>query len=205
VSADRREQAPEAEPRDAEDPGRQAGVARILAAVEVPGVQAAEERRRVRPRVVAHIVVDVLEAGERDRAARGVTHMEAVVHVTVARPARVDEQVEPPGLDGQAAAEAVALDPAVARRLVVGVGDEGVDVVDRHAEVDRAPARDLAPADPALVPVVGTEVDEAGERLGVGDRGHAATMPAAIRSAIAAIVRLGFAPTGPGMIDPSAT
>jgi hypothetical protein len=61
-------------------------------------------------------------------------------------------------------------------RSWLGVGDEAFDVVDRHVEVDRAARPDLAPADPALVPVVGAEVDEPGERLAVGDRGHAATI-----------------------------
>src|SRR3954468_14342836 len=112
---------------------------------------------------------------------------------------------QPPPREPEPPAEPVAPHPPRGVGGVVRVGDEAVDVVDRHVEVQRATARDLAPADPALVPVVGAEVDDPGERLAVRDRRHAAAIPAAIRSAIAAIVRLGFAPTGPGMIEPSAT
>ena len=180
-------------------------VGRVLARLEVAGVEAAEQRRRVRPRVVEDVVVDVLEADERDRPPGGVARVQPVVHVAVARAAGVGEQVEPAPLDRKAPAEAVALHPSRARRDVLAVLDERVDVVDRDGEVDRAAAADLPPGDPALVPIVGAEVDEPGERLAVRDRGHPATISAAIRSAIAAIVRLGFAPTGPGMIEPSAT
>jgi hypothetical protein len=71
VRADRREQAPEAEAVDAQDPGGQPRVARVLVALEMPGVEAAEEGRRVRPRVVEGVVVGMpygpaLAPGARD-------------------------------------------------------------------------------------------------------------------------------------------
>ncbi len=204
AGADREEQAEEARARHAQDAGGEARVARVLAVLQMPGVEAAEQRRRVGPRVVEVVVVDVLEPDERDRPPGGVAGVQAVAHVPVPRAAGVDEQVEPARRDLERPAEAVAADPARAGREVLGPGDEVVDVVDLDGEMDRAVASDLAPAEPALVPVVGAEVDVSGERLAVGDRGHVATIAAAIRSAIAAIVRLGFAPTGPGMIEPSA-
>src|SRR3954447_26360158 len=102
-------------------------------------------------------------------------------------PASVSRLNQPASISRRPA-EAVAADPPRARGDALGVRDERVDVVDRDVEVDGAAAARLATRDPALVPFLGAEVDEPGERLAVGDARHAATIPAAIRSAIAAIV-----------------
>ena len=168
--------------------------------VDPPRVQAREQRRRVDPRVAKPAVLDLLEPRERHRAPGAIVGEQAVAHLAPARPAGGNEQVEAPLGDLHALAEAVAVDPAGARRLVLVVGEEALDVVDVEVEVEGA-GRALPPA---LVVVGGVERHAAAHRLRPVEGAHLC-ISSAIRSPRAAMVMLGFTPTGPGRIEPSDT
>src|SRR3954453_9710995 len=96
-----------------------------------------EERRRVLPDVEALVVGDELEARHRQGMPDAVLEPQAVEHVLDAG-CHVDEQVEPPLLPGQPAAERVALHPALGDRGAQGIAAEALDVLhlDRQVELE---------------------------------------------------------------------
>ena len=185
---------------DVQDPGGQRGGAVLLLARHPPGVQAREQRGGVDPRVAKPAVLDLLEARERHRAPGAIVGEQAVAHLAPARPAGRHEQVEAALGDRHPLAQAVAVDPAGARRLVLVVGEEALDVVDVEVEVEGA--RRALP--PALVVVGGVERHAPAHRLRPVQCAHT-SISSAIRSPRAAMVMLGLTPTGPGRIDPSDT
>ena len=185
---------------DVQDPRGQRGGAVLRVARDPARVEAREQRRRVDPRVVEPAVLDVLDPRERHRAPGAIVGEQAVAHLAPARAVGGDEQVEGPLGDRHALAEAVAVDPAAARRLVLVVGEEALDVVDLEVELERA-GRALPPA---LVVVGGVERHAPAHRLRPLQCAHASSS-FAIRSPRAAMVMLGLTPTGPGRIEPSET
>ena len=120
-----------------------------------------------------------------------------------------------PVAESRPPAERVAVQVADGAGSAQRIGAEALDVghLDREVEHQRAGA--VAVGIGAAVVVGLAERDVAEHLLGEADgRGHAAaasatarsgsSMWSAKRSASAAIVKLGFGPTGPGMTEPSA-
>src|SRR5919198_5249565 len=193
----------------------------VLVGLDVPAQHAREQRRRVAPEVEPRVVAHELVAGHRQRMADSVAEEQPVQHVLDAR-LGVHEQVEHAALDREAAAQRVALDPAEGAGLTHRVAGEAVDVVDRDREVELEERRARAVGRRAAVEVGLPERDVAEHLLGEpdgrglrgdGGGGHEAAasaagvgsrMRSAKRSARAAIVKLGFGPTRPGLTEPSA-
>ncbi len=171
------------------------------------GVDPREQRRLVDPMIDSEIVLDELEADQGERAAAVVGGKQAVAHAQVEGVGLLDEKVEAPIVDGQATAELAALEPPAGPGLVLGVRDEPVEVGDLDVEVDLRRPSGTPAGEQRLVEVGLREGDPPGHLLGEGDPAHQARsiIRSENRSARAAMVRLGFGPTGPGITDPSAT
>ena len=126
----------------------------------------------------------------------------------------LDEEVEDTPLHRQPAAEGVAFHPPPGLRRAVRVGREPVEVVYLDGEMYHQTHIVRASLPGATLVVALTEGDVSRHLFCEADAG-AATHPflfpfvssnrSAKRSATAAMVRLGLAPTGPGMTEPSAT
>ena len=177
----------------------------------MPHQQAGEQARAVGADVEVRVVLEHLEPAERQGASVAIAQQQPVQHPLVPLVLLVDEQVHRPVLDLEVAAELVAGDRSDHPRGVLRVGDVAVHVGDVHRQPELAAPARAAAVQQGLVVVLPVEVDPARHALAERQAGHVepagrpSSIPSATRSAKAAIVKLGFGPTGPGSADPSAT
>ena len=179
----------------------------------MPGQDAGQQAGRIAPDVVVRIVLDELEAAERERTAIGIAEEQPVEHASAARAGGGREQRELAVLGLEAATELREVDRAEEPRAAQGTALEALEVVDLDIEPRRAAAMGAAAGDQPGVVVAHVEREPAPHALaevqirsGGGARhGSCPAIPSATRSAKAAIVKLGFTPTGPGIAAPSAT
>ena len=206
----------QAERRHPEHAGRHG--ARIVVELgvrgDVPGQDADQQPRVVAPDVVVRIVLDQLEAAEGERTTIWIAQEQPVEHASAARVRSAHEQRELPvfGLEPATEPPGSRPCPRAAR------GSAGAL---RTRRSRRSRSRPLPSSGyrrggrrPARVVVVHVEGDPPAHALveaQIGSRSPSrppratARIPSATRSAKAAIVKLGFTPTGPGIAAPSAT
>ena len=118
--------------------------------VDVARDEPEEERRRVRPDVVARVVADLLEADEGERAPVAVAQPQAVAHLDVSV-AAAHEEVEVAALDRQLAAELLGTHHAVHRHGRRRILDEAVDIVDGDRQLELQLAAVALPSSSACV------------------------------------------------------
>ena len=192
--------------------------ARVVVALrllgDVPREDAREQTGRVPPHVVVGVVLDELEAADGDRTLVGIAREQAIVHPAPASIRRRREQGELAVLALEAAAELRTVHRSEEARPAEAVTLKGVQVVDLDPEVRGAAVPGATPRDQPRVVVADLERDPAVHALREAEirrvrAGHRSfsflRIPSETRSAKAAIVKLGFTPTGPGIAAPSAT
>ncbi len=109
----------------------------FLSFADVPFENACEQRRGVVPEVHAGIVLNVLEAAERERLSPAITEEETVKHLLPGWVYVIDEEVECACFDRQLAAE--RLTPEVALklvRIVFRMSDETVYAINRDGQME---------------------------------------------------------------------